>query len=109
MYIYLIEAKGTGKYKIGISKNPKERLEQLQTANGEKLEIICTFATRYKYLLEKTLHSHFKSKQTLGEWFGLTDKEVENFALTCGKFELNFQILKESNSYFQENEGRGYT
>jgi predicted GIY-YIG superfamily endonuclease len=27
--VYLIEAVGTGRYKIGISKDPKKRLEQL--------------------------------------------------------------------------------
>jgi len=40
--VYLIRG-NDGKYKIGIAKNPKKRIKQLQTGNSDELTLIETY------------------------------------------------------------------
>ncbi|MBV5307905.1 BRO family protein, partial [Chromatium okenii] len=40
MYVYAIREKNTGNIKLGISKDPESRLQQLQTANSGELELV---------------------------------------------------------------------
>jgi len=76
-YIYIIKAPGR-RYKIGVSKDPKQRLGEL---NGG-----CPFPTRYKIIhlikttnslkAEKVLHAKYKNRKIKGEWFMLADAEI---------------------------------
>jgi len=101
-YIYLIQQQGSDLYKIGYSHNPSHRLEQLQTANGVKLELIETFRTDYKTKLEKLLHKKFFKQQTLGEWFELSQEQVREFKNVCKVQENYFKVLEENNTYIQD-------
>jgi len=105
MWIYLIEQQGTNLYKIGISKNPEERVKQLQTANGVKLDLIKQFKTEFDYKLERVLHRHFQSKKTIGEFFELNENDVKEFTSLCESRESNFKYLVENNSYIR-NRGK---
>lgn len=102
MYVYLAEAEGTNKYKIGISKNPKKRIDSLQVGNGEKLVLIKEFKTKHNFVLESALHRNFSSKHVVGEWFELTEQDVKGFLEVCQKLEGNFDVLAESNWHYQE-------
>jgi len=53
--------------KIGIAKNPKKRLRDLQTANPVKLNLLYTIPG--DETLEKTLHLIFDEYRESGEWF----------------------------------------
>lgn len=68
--LYIIREKETNSFKIGVSKNPKSRLKELQTANPNTLFISLLFDTQKNaVILEKFLHKHFRKKRKKGEWF----------------------------------------
>jgi hypothetical protein len=81
MYIYAI---GTDtRQKIGLSKDPKSRLSQLQTGNAENLYLhhsIEVSSDRVK-MLEKFLHKDIGYKRLKGEWFNMTKEEVVNYLI----------------------------
>jgi len=103
-YIYLAQQVGSNLYKIGSSYDPDSRIKQLQTANGEKIQLIETFETSYKFKLEKSLHRKFIQHQTLGEWFALREEDVLNFIKICKIQEDYFNLLIENNTYIQDRE-----
>ena len=41
-FLYFVQAKGTGRIKIGRSKNPRTRLRALQTGNAKELRLIAS-------------------------------------------------------------------
>jgi predicted GIY-YIG superfamily endonuclease len=102
MFVYLINAEGTNKYKIGVSKNTKLRLKALQTGSSERLTLIKEFKTNFGYKLEGALHRNYASKQVAGEWFELSLDEVAKFLDICQVLENNFQFLLEKNTYVQD-------
>lgn len=99
MFIYLISKSDSNHYKVGVSHNPLFRLAQLQTANSEQLLLIETFKTNFSFKLERFIHKKFASKQTIGEWFILTQEEVSSFKSLCENQEKNFENIKQNNSY----------
>ena len=99
-FVYLIQSVDNGLYKIGISKNPKRRLAELQTGNGEKLKIIHLFETDHPITLETALHNRYLHISKRGEWFRF-DLEIEvNFLSECEKFNNNIIYLKKNNNPF---------
>ena len=68
-HLYVIQSDVTGAIKIGISKNPKSRLRQLQTGSPYELKLLTIVNGRGD--LEKPLHESLKPyKQACkGEWF----------------------------------------
>ena len=76
LYIYFIEAVGTDKVKIGIAKDPEERLKQLQTGSSVKLRLMDSIGAYANE--EKKLHLKFKDLRHSGEWFFLT-KELKDY------------------------------
>lgn len=103
-FIYLARQGNSELYKIGSSDNPEERIKQLQTANGEQLELIETFETNYKFKLETALHRRFLPSKTLGEWFILKEEDIKNFKSICAGHEEIFNLLREKNTYVQDRE-----
>ncbi len=75
MYIYII--KNGNDYKIGKSKDVKNRLNQLQTSHSTKLELIESYATNYPDIDEKHLHEIFKPKYIRGEWYQLDSHDLK--------------------------------
>ena len=96
MYIYIIQSKETGQFKIGKTKNIKRRLKQLQTGSSGELVIIDEFKTNYPNKLEKYLHNIFKHENTIGEWFTLCYSEVGKFKRECEKMEKNYEFLENN-------------
>jgi len=77
-YIYLINAVGTNKFKIGQTCSPvAERINRLQTG--------CPFRLRYVYhayvqnmnRTERELHREFHPFRSVGEWFALDFANVQ--------------------------------
>ena len=93
--VYLIRSKETGDYKIGISKNPKKRLKQLQTGNSSELELLEIFETEYAHKVEKALHNLFSHAKKEGEWFELSLNERFDFRYRCNTLEENFEIIEK--------------
>lgn len=100
--IYLARQENSSLCKIGITKHdPKQRILQLQTGNAAPLILIETFVTNHDFLMEASIHAHFKLKRKEGEWFDLTNEEIEEFRTICEKKEALMDFLKENNHFWQ--------
>jgi len=106
-YIYLISKKENNEnvYKIGFTrKDPQKlkRLKQLQTGNDSDLIVVDQFESEFAIMIETSMHNVYKHKNKRGEWFYLTDSEVNNFRKECEKKEHSFKILSKHNYYFKK-------
>jgi predicted GIY-YIG superfamily endonuclease len=65
--LYFIQAKGSGRIKIGRSKNPERRLKTLQTGNASQLKMVCSLnGLGWR---ERDIHEALKKWRLKGEWF----------------------------------------
>lgn len=103
-YVYLIgEIGNEGRYKIGSTraKDVNKRLKQLQTGNSSELYIKEYYETEYPFKIEKMLHNHFKSSNLMGEWFELSESDVEAFKGVCEEKKKVVESLKNNPFYFK--------
>ncbi|MCB0386829.1 MAG: GIY-YIG nuclease family protein, partial [Bdellovibrionales bacterium] len=61
-------------YKIGFSRSPEVRLQSLQTACPDRLQIITKFPGTKD--TEKILHAFFEGQRVQNEWFVLSEDNV---------------------------------
>jgi hypothetical protein len=73
-FIYVVKDIKRGLIKIGKANNVFNRFKQLKTANAE-IELLTSYRGTIKD--EKILHSYFDSDRVSGEWFCLTQDQVE--------------------------------
>lgn len=78
-FVYLIKYADSNLYKIGLSKNPSERLKQLQSAISEKLTLLHTIKTSDMMELESYFHQMFAASRARSEWFELSNDDVSVF------------------------------
>lgn len=69
LYVYAIKEDSTGNIKIGISANPRRRLEQLQTGNSSTLTLVAVKEAVNGYADEAQLHLTNSAYHVRGEWF----------------------------------------
>ena len=79
-YLYAIRDSESGYVKIGYSINPHDRLRELQTGSGGKLELIHSepVADRCARLLEQSLHRELNPLRVRGEWFRIDESFARN-------------------------------
>lgn len=101
-YIYLIscESDETAVYKIGYSKNPKQRLKELKTGNPNTLKIVAEFQTKHNRKVKSTFHNIYKHLNVNGKWFSLSSKDAEEFLAQCEQMEKNFDALEKADNPF---------
>lgn len=76
-FVYLMQAKGTNSYKIGLSTDPGRRLKQLNSGQApQPIDMIFKFLVGDMSKAEKYLHNHFSSRRGHGEWFTFKDSEI---------------------------------
>lgn len=73
--VYLMFDSATSCFKIGYSLRPVEREATLQS---EKPSISLVCYGKGDIALEKSLHERFAAKRVRGEWFRLTNSDVES-------------------------------
>lgn len=98
-WIYLIKENGDDAlYKIGVTraKMPESRLKKLQTGNGNKLILVEKFLSSKPFKLETMLHNKFQFNREEGEWFLLSQEDVDNFISICENFEQIIHDLKDN-------------
>ena len=93
-FVYLIRSLDESHYKIGVSKNPKNRLKQLQTANSSKLKLMYSYPSNYATKIERALQRRYSHYQKEGEWFRISLSEEYSFVNDCKKIETNLILLK---------------
>ena len=99
-FIYLIKNTAENHYKIGVGKNPSNRLKQLQTGCSSELVIAHTFETDIPYIIEKTLHRQHSLLRKHGEWFEFSINEEFDFLSNCQNIESRIKLLKEMKNPF---------
>lgn len=72
-YIYFIQGITTGRIKIGISKDPKKRLDRMQLSE----QAVLLSAFRGSRITEQQLHIQFKKHRVHGEWFEPADEILQ--------------------------------
>lgn len=76
-YVYAIrDTSKPGRYKIGRTINPSQRLRQIQRGQVGKLKYHCIRQTDNAPALERALHQKFASSRTQGEWFNLNGRQA---------------------------------
>lgn len=98
--VYIIQKLTDSTFKIGVSKNPKQRLKAVQTGNDSPLKLLATHPSEYAYKIEKTLQRQFSYCKKNGEWFNISLVEALGFVEMCQKIEENIIILKKSGNVF---------
>lgn len=75
-FVYLVKSPN-GAYKIGRTKNPQSRAKTFGVLLPFEIEFLCLIKTKDMRQLEKELHERFATKRLNGEWFELSDEDVE--------------------------------
>ena len=99
-FIYLIKNSEDCTYKIGVAKDPRKRLKEIQTGNSSELLIVDMYQTENSFKIEKILHRRYSHLHKHGEWFSLSLIEQFNFLDDCKKIEEGIAILRESGNTF---------
>lgn len=76
--VYIISFQHSDLFKIGITKNIRQRMKQFDTANPFEFYLHEFFPTEHCRSLERELHKLYKSKRYKNEWFKLTEDELRN-------------------------------
>ena len=75
--LYFIQEAESGNVKIGIARNLKQRLYELQTDNSNKLNVLGSARFSSEQAVrkaEKQLHAMFATQRIRGEWFASSDR-----------------------------------
>lgn len=77
--IYFIHARGTNRYKIGLTTRPfEERFKELNSSQSAyPLEAVKTVLVKNVNEAESQLHKHFGDYRRHGEWFEFNKSQVE--------------------------------
>jgi len=90
-------------YKIGFTKQVvSSRVKQLQTGNPNKLDVVCTYQSKYTTGIEAILHRVYNQSHIHLEWFRLDDEQVAQFLVNCVKCEKNLEVLS-TNTYYNKS------
>lgn len=93
-YTYLIKKENTDEYKIGKSINPMKRIEGLQTASSDNLELIQFTGYIPEVEMQRMFSTHRKSR----EWFVFSDENIKNKVLPAFLSRNNFK--NDNQKYF---------
>lgn len=76
-YVYLVQAVGTDRFKIGRATNVANRLRTIQTSSPLKIRYVYHAYVRNMNLYEMELHHKFSEQREIGEWFTLSKSDIE--------------------------------
>ena len=99
-WVYLIKDRTTGYHKIGRSDTPASRLKTLchqDTKQPVPNEFVLVEAWWCDGKTEQTLHSRFTTKRLRGEWFDLSEADIEKL------FKYMFQRQRYTQPYRFDN------
>ena len=98
--LYFIQEGTRGNIKIGVSKEPLDRLDALQTGNSSALRLI--FMCNMKNSsVENDIHKIFRNSKIRREWFS-PDVEILRFILETISHCFDGTIFNSTNIIFNE-------
>jgi len=80
--VYVIEHEH-GYVKIGVSTNPKQRIDKLQTGCPYELDLLGVIETDSPFEVESNLHEKYDGRQKQGEWYNLSTREKSHLLRLC--------------------------
>lgn len=93
LYVYAIRNVTTGNIKLGISRDPQERLKQLQTGNDCELQLVAYRKAENRFEDEVSIHRHANPYHIRGEWF---DEGVNKMLIDHGLAEAENKIPEQN-------------
>jgi len=75
-FLYIME-NSDGFVKIGVAKDPHDRLYSIQTGSSEDVWLVGTFGVKNPKRIEKELHNRFYKYNESGEWFDISEETTE--------------------------------
>jgi len=98
-YVYILKT-SDDVYKIGVAKDVESRVRQLQTGSVEEITLVNKFLSEFPFKIESTLHRKYNRNRINGEWYYLTEENLNSFINDCEKMEKNFKCLVEAKNPF---------
>ena len=86
-YIYLIGSENFGWYKIGRSRVPTIRIEDLGILLPFKIEVFAVWQTSNSELVESIFHKLYSESNINGEWFSFNLSQLKNIVTAPGPFD----------------------
>lgn len=102
--IYFIRAVNSGTIKIGVSNDPKRRLDSMQTGSPEPLELLGVLPGGMDE--EKRLHQKFARSRIHGEWFRADEHLMQGIEALLRKSIPD--LIDESGSSIRAIRGEAY-
>jgi len=99
-YIYLIQSLENSYYKVGVSKHPQKRINELSTGNPSKLKLIEVYKSEYAYQIEKSLQNSYSHLRKEREWFDMSVSHELSFIGECIEIEKNIIFMKSNGNIF---------
>jgi len=84
-------------YKIGISNNPKSRMSAIKTSSPLGVNLIGYKSFKDDLKKEKELHRKYSSSRVSGEWFILSDKDLNEI---CEELCITYDHKKDEDDDF---------
>lgn len=75
--VYAVRQVNTSFFKIGVTKDVKARLGNMQTGNPHVFQLYAFYPNSRARILEKRLHELLSDRRVRGEWFELTHGDLE--------------------------------
>ncbi|GGQ98131.1 GIY-YIG nuclease family protein [Kitasatospora griseola] len=101
-HVYMMTAAGSQLIKIGVAKNPMQRLRELQTGSPGKLDVL--WLIEGTPALEKALHGRLAAYRARGEWFDLKPLGSPVGAVEKHIAEIREQYKGRLSRYFYEDD-----
>lgn len=89
-YVYIVRS--IDRCKIGYSgdlKTLRRRLRRLQLMNAYGIEVVMVIRSRVAHKVEVDLHDHYADQRVNGEWFELTDDDIDDLHTSYRGFTIN--------------------
>jgi hypothetical protein len=103
IYLVCSEINGQKLHKIGYTRRPIEkRIKEFKTGNASDIYLVDSFQSEWGTKIESQLHRIYKSKKIGGEWFDLSQEEIDKFKGNCERIHNNLELISKHNSYYQE-------
>lgn len=108
-YVYLMHAKGTDMYKIGLSANPEKRSYKLNYESPYEIVLIHKILVERMLPVEEYFHRIFDAKRVKNEWFRLDSYDVSMFCNCKGKNEeeIILEVVMEQ-KFYQNRDTNSY-
>lgn len=79
--IFVVDTSGDRFYKIGMASSFPARVSTHQTSSPFDVRVACAYFVGNMSAEERALHSMFDEKRIRGEWFRLSDDDLDSIAM----------------------------